>query len=86
MICKPCGLAGDLVQQYRNSREKGEIKNESVLSLPSAYSPTVVLVDFRDVIENLSEHLHSLCGNSCDCQHAIDFEGKSISFDGKAAS
>lgn len=86
MICKPCGLAGDLVQQYRNSKEKGEIKRETVLVFPDPYSASTIHAFFGDVVENMAEYLHSICGNSCDCQHAIDFEGKSISFDGKAAS
>ena len=52
MICKPCGVAGDMVVLFRGKNHDGTV-------LPVA------------------NMLHGMC-NNCDCQHKIDFEGKTV--------
>lgn len=69
MICKPCNVAGDLVAI---SRQENNFKDE-VINLRTTEST-------RDVIAAVAHTYHGLCkGRShCDCQHKVDFEGRTI--------
>lgn len=67
MICKPCNVAGDLVAIARQN----ENFYHTVLHLD---------VSTKEAISEIAHLYHGLCkGRShCDCQHKVDFEGRTI--------
>lgn len=69
MICKPCGVAGDIVAVARDEFQVGEALNIEGLA-----------VGTRVTLRTVASLYHGLCKGSqhCDCQHKIDFEGKAI--------
>lgn len=76
MICKPCNVAGDLVavSRQQNNFEDGVIFISKSRREPLAGFPT------KNALAAVAELYHGICkGKShCDCQHKIDFEGRTI--------
>lgn len=62
MICEDCSLGGELVKGYR--RLPDDMKEDGKLAYKG-----------RDFLR-IAEMLHSFCGDTCDCAHKIDKEGK----------
>lgn len=77
MICKRCQIAGDLVAEARQMNPG--------LSLPYllrlSENDTDFDVSLKEAVRSVAHVFHGLCKGSshCDCQHKIDFEGKTIS-------
>lgn len=76
MICKPCNVAGDLVAI---SRQNENFKDEALGLRRSPQSGTYY-VNTHEAVKAIAHLYHGLCkGRShCDCQHKVDFEGRTI--------
>jgi hypothetical protein len=74
MICKRCQVAGDLVAEAR------DIHSGEALDIASGH-PTPYVVSTKEAVRSVAHLLHGRCKGSghCDCQHKVDFEGKTIS-------
>lgn len=72
MICKKCQIAGDMVAEAR--------------TLPNLDAPIYSItkdtlpVPTKEAVRSVAHMFHGLCKGHghCDCQHKVDFEGKSI--------
>lgn len=67
MICKTCAIAGDMV---------AEVRDKPILNTPAVVSASAEL-DVHDAVRIVAHIFHGLC-IGCDCQHKIDFKGKTI--------
>lgn len=74
MICKRCQIAGDMVAEARSMDLNAalEYDNSSFAGIDS--------ISIREAVGSVAHLFHGLCKGSghCDCQHKVDFEGKSI--------
>jgi stage V sporulation protein SpoVS len=66
MICKKCQIAGDLVAEARKMND-----------VPIF---TIDNVTVHQAVRSVAYVFHGLCKGPghCDCQHKVDFEGKTI--------
>lgn len=73
MICKSCAIAGDMVAEARG------IHSGEALNIESGH-PTPYIVSTKEAVRSVAHLFHGLCKgpSHCDCQHKVDFEGKSI--------
>ena len=72
MICKPCGVAGDLVAVARDNNSF-----EDELIKVDLDTVTACAIYTKEAVRSVAHLFHGLC-NDCDCQHKVDFEGKAI--------
>jgi hypothetical protein len=68
VICKTCGIAGDLVAEARSRELTAMIRVEDFK------------VPIKEAVRSVAHLFHGLCKGPghCDCQHKVDFEGKTI--------
>lgn len=66
-ICKPCAVAADLISLYR--------EDERLQKAHFSGLDEKATVNAAQVIAKVASGLHGLCYN-CDCQHILDWEGK----------
>ena len=78
MICKTCGIAGDMIAV---ARRKKSLPFESLFLIQGDTSKSAPTVE---VIRSVASLYHGMCAGEhhCDCQHKIDLEGKTL--DGEA--
>lgn len=68
MICKPCGVAGDLVAAARDENGfEDEIISIRIDDLTGTSVPT------QEVVRSVAHLYHGVC-KGCDCQHRVNFE------------
>lgn len=72
MICRTCGIAGEMIGV---AREWNVPTNVIMYVGPD---PTVIRI--KDNLRAVASLYHGKCKGSthCDCQHKIDFEGKTV--------
>lgn len=72
MICKPCGVAGDMIALVREQ----DILGSTVIPIQWACD----YIGVHASAKALADYLHGMCKGSthCDCQHQVDLEGKYI--------
>lgn len=70
MICKRCQIAGDMVAEARS------MDTAAPVWMQSDPDPFTV----KEAVGSVAHLFHVMCKGSghCDCQHKIDFEGKTI--------
>lgn len=70
MICKPCAVAGDMV---------AVVREKPVLNVPLNLGSFAGIdsIESHEAIRAVAYLYHGLC-KGCDCQHKIDFEGKTV--------
>jgi hypothetical protein len=75
MICKPCGVAGDLIAEAR----KMDFAPNVVMTLVES-NAGVNQIRIHNAVRSVAHLFHGKCPGStkCDCQHIVDMEGKRI--------
>jgi hypothetical protein len=86
MICKPCQIAGDMVAEARSMNlgvEEIRIKANPFTApeVIEGIAAEFFLAPTKEAVRSVAHLFHGLCKGSghCDCQHKVDFEGKTIS-------
>lgn len=88
MICKSCGVAGDLIAIARKQKFKKSLTVRVRFDdnkVAKARFEQWENVPTEEAVRSVAMLYHGICSGRthCDCQHFIDFEGRLINAQGQ---
>lgn len=73
MICKPCALGVDMIDEMRKTNQN-YFGSSYVMDLDGGKQA----IDDKELFFRTAINFHSFCKKNCDCNHNINMDGETV--------